>query len=132
MVMLRRAVVVAICGLSLSLLAVWASPQSALGQDDCPTAVPSDVQRFSGSTATVTEPFTVQSGILRVSGTHEGRSNFAVIAYSETDYEDLLFNEIGPYTGQTELQVDPGSTLVLEVEADAPWEVVLEPAFGSA
>lgn len=98
-------------------------------QEACPTPVSSDSQQFQGTTATVTEPFTVQSGILKVIGRYEGSGNFAVIAYSETDYEDLIFNEIGSYTGQSALQVEPGTTLVLDVEADGPWEITIEPAF---
>ena len=98
-------------------------------QADCQTPAPSDAQHFSGETSTVTEPFTVESGILTVTGSHQGDANFIVIAYSETGPEAYLFNEIGPYTGQTALQVEPGTKLILDVQANGPWEISIESAF---
>ncbi len=92
-------------------------------------AAPSDTFSFSGSAPTVTDPFTVSSGVLTVTATHEGDANFSVLAYSEDGYEDLLINEIGPFDGQTTLEVDPGTTLTLDVDANGPWEVVIEPSF---
>jgi len=92
-------------------------------------AVTSEVLTFSGSTATVTEPFAVPSDVLTVSGTHDGAANFVVETVSEDGVEALLFNEIGAFNGQTTLEADPSSTLILDVQADGPWEIVIEPAF---
>jgi hypothetical protein len=85
--------------------------------------------RFNGSEPTVTDSFAVPAGLLTVTASHEGDGNFSVLAYSPDGYEELLFNEIGPFSGQSALEVDPESTLVLDVEANGAWEVVIEPAF---
>ncbi len=77
----------------------------------------------------VTDSFAVPSGVLTVTGTHEGDANFSVLAFTPEGYEELLFNEVGTFSGQSALEVDPESTLILEVEANGPWEVVVEPAF---
>jgi hypothetical protein len=92
-------------------------------------AAPAAELRFNGSEPTVTDSFTVPSGVLTVSATHEGDGNFSVLAYSPDGYEELLFNETGPFSGQSALEVDPNSTLILDVEANGAWEVVIVPAF---
>lgn len=98
-------------------------------QGACSATGTSDTQSFSGTADAVTAPFTVESGILSVTGTHQGESNFIVhgiTAESDTHY---LFNERGPYTGQTTLQVAVGTKLVLDVQADGPWDICIKPAF---
>ena len=92
------------------------------------SALPAEL-RFNGSEPTVTDSFAVPSGVLTVSGTHEGDGNFSVWALTEDGPIDLLFNVIGPFSGQSALDVDPESRLILEVEANGPWEVVIAPAF---
>jgi hypothetical protein len=84
---------------------------------------------FNGSEPTVTDSFAVPSGVLTVTATHDGDGNFSVLAYSPDGYEELLFNEIGPFNGQSALEIDPETTLILDVEANGAWEVVIEPAF---
>ncbi|MDQ3227827.1 MAG: SH3 domain-containing protein [Chloroflexota bacterium] len=103
-----------------------AEPEPAAVPDP---AAPTDVFSFSGSAPTVTDPFTVTSGVLTVTATHEGDANFSVLAYSEDGYEELLINEIGPFDGQTTLEVEPGATLTLDVDANGPWTIAIEPPF---
>ncbi len=50
--------------------------------------------------------------------THDGESNFAVIAHGASD-RDLLVNEIGPYNGTVRL---PGPSFV-EITADGAWSI---------
>jgi hypothetical protein len=113
----------------IALVLALAFPVLVLGQTDCQTPVPSDAQTFSGDTATVTDPFTVDSGILKATGTHQGDANFIVVVTAEDGSQEFLFNEIGPYTGEKAFQVAPGSRLIADVQANGPWELVIEPAF---
>ncbi|MBP1466208.1 hypothetical protein EYB53_010870 [Candidatus Chloroploca sp. M-50] len=55
---------------------------------------------------------------------HEGRSNFAVLAYDEQDERELLVNEIGYYAGHRYL---PAGTYDLEINADGPWLIRVTP-----
>ena len=113
----------------LGLMVATSLVGSVKGQTDCQTLAPADAQHFSGDTATVTDPFVVQSGILTVTGTHQGDANFIVEAITDVGEQHFLFNEIGPYTGQTSLQVAPGSKLILDVKANGPWTLDIAPAF---
>ncbi|MGH2616107.1 MAG: hypothetical protein ACRDJC_12765 [Thermomicrobiales bacterium] len=113
----------------IALAMVWMIASPAQGQTDCQTPEPSDRQTFSGDTAIVTEPFTVESGILKATGTHQGDANFIVIVTAEDGTQDFLFNEIGPYSGQASFQVEPGSRLIADIQANGPWELAIEPAF---
>lgn len=56
----------------------------------------------------------------RLTLTHTGDSNFAVIAWSSTD-RDLLVNEIGAYEGT--VRIDPAA-FVIEIQADGAWTLV--------
>jgi hypothetical protein len=56
-------------------------------------------------------------GLVTLSLTHDGESNFAVTSYGADD-RSLLVNEIGPFAGEVAL---PGGTLLLQVEADGSW-----------
>jgi hypothetical protein len=114
---------------ALVLVAGWAIPPTAAAQTDCQTPAPSDAQTFRGETATVTDPFTIESGILKATGTHEGEGNFIVIITAQDGSQSFVFNEIGPYSGEGSFQVDPGATVIADVQADGPWELVIEPAF---
>ncbi len=57
------------------------------------------------------------SGLMTLTISHAGASNFAVIAYGPGGSE-LLVNEIGRYSGQVLL---PDGALLLSVEADGSW-----------
>lgn len=112
---------------SIAFAMVWMIADPVQGQTDCQTPEPSDQQTFNGDTSTVTEPFTVESGILKATGTHQGDANFIVTAEDGT--QSFLFNEIGPFSGQASFQVEPGSRLIADVQANGPWELIIEPAF---
>ena len=88
-----------------------------------------DALSFSGMEPTVTPEFTPPSDVLTVTGNFEGDGNFIVLAVSPDGTEDVVFNEIGSFSGETTLEVDPASPLILDVEANGSWEVVIEPAF---
>lgn len=83
-----------------------------------------------GKGADVPAPFTLPSGSVKVTMTHDGSSNFAVTLYdAKGGYVDLLANEIGSYSGSKSVSVD-GSLLgtssgihYLEVEADGDWTI---------
>ena len=109
----------------------FAAAGSATSQElpDCPTPAPSDSQQFSGTTATVTDPFVLPAGVFVVAGSHQGAGNFAVWIYDETGARDLLFNEIGLYEGETTMPIETESRVILDVEADGAWEISVESAF---
>jgi hypothetical protein len=127
--MFRRLLVTSATVLVVGLASTWTGSSPVRAQTDCQTPAPSDAQHFSGETSTVTDPFVVDSGVLKVTGSHQGDANFIVMAYNEAGDKEYLFNEIGPYTGQTTLKVEPGSKLILDVQANGPWEITMEPAF---
>jgi hypothetical protein len=61
------------------------------------------------------------SGDTTVVGTHDGESNFIVWAYTEAEFGDrLLFNEIGPYDGDSQ-EALPSDAIALEIRADGAW-----------
>jgi hypothetical protein len=73
---------------------------------------------FSAEGPAVVRVAGAAEGLTPVTLTHEGESNFAVLAHG--DGRSLLVNEIGVYTGETLL---PAGTLILQVEADGPWSI---------
>lgn len=58
----------------------------------------------------------------RLAGTHDGDSNFVIMAWSAAG-RDLLVNEIGAYDGT--VRIDP-ATIVIEVQADGNWTLQTE------
>jgi hypothetical protein len=88
-----------------------------------------DALTFSGTEPTVTPEFTAPADVMTVTANHEGDGNFIVLAVTPEGTEDFLFNEIGPFSGETTFEIAAGSTVVLDVEANGPWEVIIEPAF---
>ncbi|MGI9252963.1 MAG: hypothetical protein ACR2J8_04400 [Thermomicrobiales bacterium] len=98
----------------------------AIAQESaCPTTLA--VQQLSGTGDTVTQPISVPAGLLTITGSHQGQSNFAVWVYDlnggglEFGDSDLVFNEIGAFSGQQLEKIGQTSTLVFEVTADGPW-----------
>jgi hypothetical protein len=59
----------------------------------------------------------------QVAVTHNGVANVFMWGHVEGDYEDLMVNEIGEWSGEADLRPD---TFVLEIDADGEWTV--EPA----
>ncbi|MFC7096156.1 hypothetical protein [Halobaculum marinum] len=65
-------------------------------------------------------------GVTRVSGTHEGSSNFIVetVPLDPDDFGELLFNEIGQFEGTTTARIDGPS--YVNVNADGDWTLSFE------
>src|SRR4051812_4000015 len=112
-----------------AILAIEMVTGSAESQVACNTPVPSDVHRFKGNTPTVTKPFVVETGVLRVTGSYDGGENFIVVPYTSQGREISLFNELGPFSGEAVLEVDPGTAVILEIDAVGAWRIVVMPAF---
>lgn len=68
--------------------------------------------------------FRAQDGPIVARISNKGGSNFAVISYSGTDYDDLLVNTIGSYSGR--VYVAPGVNL-LKITSSGSWSVELRP-----
>jgi putative cell wall-binding protein len=65
-----------------------------------------------------------------VTATHNGRRNFIVWGLdSNGGYNDLLVNEIGPYSGRTILDEGPFTkpSTHLQIDADGRWTITLSP-----
>lgn len=83
-----------------------------------PTPVPPI--ELSGSGATVEE---IEVSVLsRITFTHQGSRNFAVIVYKPDDSKDLLVNVIGNYQGAR--YMEPGA-YTLEIDADGAWTATI-------
>ena len=87
-----------------------------------------DTLSFSGTEPTVTPEFTPPSNVLTVTTTYEGDRNFVVLAVTPDGTEEVLFDERGPFSGETTFETDPAAALVLDVDANGPWEVIIESA----
>ena len=79
---------------------------------------------LSGSGQQATEEFYLPSTIAVANFTHNGSSNFVVMAYVD-DGEELLVNEIGSYRGSRPL-VSSGPVM-LDIDADGAWTVKIVP-----
>jgi uncharacterized protein YdbL (DUF1318 family) len=64
-----------------------------------------------------------------VTATHHGQANFVVnlIGYGNTTGEQLLFNEIGNFRGQTLVDDMPDGPYLLHVQADGKWLIRFTP-----
>lgn len=82
----------------------------------------------SGSGSDVVLFVHLDSGLRRVTATHDGSANFIVWVYnSDASGSDLLFNEIGPVNGSTGLEVgDDGVYAVFDIQADGNWTLKVE------
>lgn len=79
---------------------------------------------FSGKGDYVTGLSTeAQSGVWKI--THDGKSNFAIRAYT-TQGRELLVNEIGTYEGKKMVEVPENSNIMFEITADGNWTIVPE------
>lgn len=74
-----------------------------------------------GSGDYVAEGLTVE-GYAVLTINHYGDGHFAVVSYENgDDYDDLLVNKIGNYSGQ--VLIDHGGTFDLEITADGEWTI---------
>lgn len=58
-------------------------------------------------------------GVLHIE--YYGEGNFSVISYENDNYDDLLVNEIGNYSG--DVLVDHSGTFELEISAEGSWKI---------
>ncbi|HEV3365141.1 MAG TPA: hypothetical protein VG795_13555, partial [Acidimicrobiia bacterium] len=79
---------------------------------------------FSGRGETATAPMLVRTqSLVRFHMQHDGPSNFAIwLLDADGNREDLLVNEIGPFTGTKGIPLAPG-VYVMHVMADGNWSV---------
>lgn len=82
---------------------------------------------LSGSGDTVTDPVQVEEGLGVINMAHQGQGNFAIeeVNGAVDEFDTLLVNEIGNYTGANASNL-LGGEMVLDVQADGPWEIVIE------
>ena len=85
-------------------------------------------QEYTGSGSQAIYFLNLDSGLHRVTATHNGSSNFVVWAYnSDASGRDLLVNEIGAFNGSVALQISSGGAyIVLDVQADGDWTILVE------
>ncbi|MER3437342.1 MAG: hypothetical protein C4346_06975 [Chloroflexota bacterium] len=81
-------------------------------------------QHFSGSGDDVRD-IRLEVGLLRLTATYEGDSNFIVWLYGPGGYRDLLINEIGSYRGTVAAPIDQPGIYTLAIESDGTWDVVV-------
>jgi hypothetical protein len=86
-------------------------------------------QTYSGSGGEVIRlPKAIKAILLEAD--HDGEANFIVVARTARgSYNDLVFNEIGAYSGANAIGLESwdSKTRVLEVEADGNWTITLKP-----
>jgi hypothetical protein len=121
--------IISAAALAFSLIVAGGSVGVAQEPTSCATPAPTDLLNFEGETATVTDPFVLSEGVYVVKGTHRGESNFIVIPFSPEGRMTSIFNEAGVYEGEATLAVEPGTKIVLDVQADGPWTLEIAPAF---
>lgn len=87
-----------------------------------------DALTFNGEESTVTPEFTPPADAITIAGNFEGERAFVVLAIAPDGTEQIVFDERGPFSGETTLQVDSASTLVLDVQANGAWEIIVTPS----
>jgi hypothetical protein len=84
-------------------------------------------QEFAGNGDGVIDGVMLRSGLVRISATHEGDSNFVVWLYDESGQPvDLVVNEIGPYQGERAIPIAQSGEYVIGVQADGAWSIIVE------
>ncbi len=66
------------------------------------------------------------NGVHTVTATHNGKRNFVIWLYKDNgNREDLVVNDIGPYSGRKSVRVSSG-LYMLAVEADGAWTIEVQ------
>ena len=85
---------------------------------------------FQGSGNQVIGYIDMSQGIHRTTATHDGESNFFVYVYQTEGFTagfgQLVFNEIGVFTGEAAIQVTESQLMLLAVEGDGNWTITVE------
>jgi hypothetical protein len=97
--------------------------------DPRPTTGPavrdSGPQAFSGFGDEIIDGVRLEPGLLRVSATNSGDGNFVVWLYAPNGDRDLLFNEIGSYSGERATQIGVSGIYTIAVESTGSWSLSL-------
>jgi hypothetical protein len=102
------------------------APEPSVEPTAEPSPVPTPVRPVLAKTGKGDKilKFAAQDGPVVALIKNTGSGNFAVISYSGTEYDDLLVNTIGSYSGR--VYVAPGVNL-LKVTSSGSWSVDLRP-----
>jgi len=91
-----------------------------------PPEEPNVILEFSGHGNEATQPFRLDSGLIRFSYTHDGQSNFMVdLLDSQGNYVALLSNEIGACEGSSAHGIRAAGDYLLDVMGDGNWTITL-------
>lgn len=83
---------------------------------------------LSGSGQTATEPFELESGLSIFRISYQGERYFSVWLFAnDGERVELLASEIGSFSGSKAVQVPRDGTYLLQVEAEGPWTIQVEP-----
>lgn len=92
---------------------------------------------ISGNGETVSDPIHLDAGSYRVTANVDAQSvfggdGFAVVAYADGEYLDLIFNELidenGPWSGSQVLQVPSSADVYFEVtNTSSDWTLTISP-----
>jgi hypothetical protein len=79
---------------------------------------------FSGTGNTATQSFSWPGGLMRVSFSHTGSSNFIIhlVSASDGSVQEYMVNEIGSVNGSRAFS-EPAGTYILDIQADGTWNV---------
>jgi hypothetical protein len=96
-----------------------------------PTSAASLPINLTGKGCSASSFFVLDEGLVTVSMTHDGESNFAINLLSiDGTMEELLVNEIGSYSGKKAIGVQGGNIIgarpgihILSITADGNWSV---------
>ncbi len=105
----------------------WVAPGSDAdsGREDEPAGGPAH-REFSGVGDEVIDGVRLDAGLVTITATHDGSSNFVVWLYGPGGERDLVVNEIGPYRGERAVPVRSAGSYTLAVEADGAWTIQLD------
>jgi hypothetical protein len=82
-------------------------------------------QKFSGFGDEIIEGVRFEVGLLRVAAMNNGDRNFVVWLYGPDGDRNLLFNEIGSYSGERATQIRVAGIYTIAVESSGSWSLSL-------
>jgi hypothetical protein len=84
---------------------------------------------LSGSGPAATRLFRLEAGLTVIRMTHQGTSNF-IVDFLDTNGNSVAFGSVAsvidPFQGSTPVQIPRGADYLLDVQADGPWQIVVE------
>ena len=106
------------------------APSESESVEPTPTPAPTvESVTYEGSGTKILKIDKPEPGVVLITMTHDGSSNFAVWSLDgNLEQMDLLVNTIGNYKGTTVLDLNDGEeTARLDISADGNWTVTLSP-----